>query len=289
MRKVLVLLTIVVLVLTGCGGGTIGSVSSLTINPGAASLLPGGQQQFTVVQNVFVDWSAPDGGTITDGLFTAPQQTGTYRVVATSILNPLVSTSVNVTVANVQVSLTPGLLVVTKGSVNTNAFTATVAGSADRAVTWSVDQNNAGTIAAGTADSNGNARGTFTAGTTPGLFNIHATSHADPTVSAMAQVRVLGPSSLAVNPTAVTLTPVAPNNTATFSVILTDSTGAVDTTTDLIWDIPINPVGATLTGTDKRQRLFTVPTSWSGPAVCQVRIRTVQGFAVLATVQVVPG
>ncbi|HWA82336.1 MAG TPA: hypothetical protein VG820_02810 [Fimbriimonadaceae bacterium] len=288
MRIALALLAILLLSLVGCGGSS-NAATSITITPGAASLLPGGQQQFTVAQTTLVDWSAPDGGTIVDGLFTAPALPGTYRVVATDMINPLVSSSVNVTVANVQVTVTPPLLIVTKNSVNTNAFTATIAGSADKAVTWSIDGSGGGAIADGSADGSGNARGTYTAGANAGVFTIRATSHADPTVSGIAQVRVLGNSALAVSPTAVTLTPVAPNNTAIFSVTYTDSAGAIDTTTDLIWDIPINPVGATLSGTDKRQRTFTVPTTWSGAATCQVRIRTAQGQAVLATVQVVPG
>jgi peptidyl-prolyl cis-trans isomerase B (cyclophilin B) len=47
-----------------------------------------------------VDYSAPDGGTITAlGVFTAPATPGSYRIVATSIANPSLSGSFTVTVA----------------------------------------------------------------------------------------------------------------------------------------------------------------------------------------------
>ena len=67
------------------------------VSPTLVTLEPGAQQQFThtvsgvsnATGNDDVTWTAPDGGTITAaGLFTAPQQDGTYHVRATSALNP---------------------------------------------------------------------------------------------------------------------------------------------------------------------------------------------------------
>ena len=65
----------------------------VTVNPGTASLSPGGSQQFSATvtndSNTMVTWSvqegSPDGGTITaTGLYTAPATSGSYHVVATS-------------------------------------------------------------------------------------------------------------------------------------------------------------------------------------------------------------
>jgi hypothetical protein len=289
MNKLVCILAAVVLMLAGCGGGSIGGITAITMNPEEASLLPNGTKQFSIVEDLFVDWSAPDGGTVNNGLFTAPNTPGSYHVVATSILNPLVSGTATVTVANVQVTITPQAASVAKGSVNTNLFTAVVVGTANKAVTWSLSSQSAGSISASTPDGNGNPRASFTAGTTPGTFQVRATSVAEPTVIGTALVTVMGGSTLAVNPKSASLTTTPPNNGVTFTAVLTDSAGAIDTTTALIWDIPSNPVGATLTGADLRQRVFTVPTNFVGNGNCTVRVRTLQGNSVTSFVQVHSG
>ncbi len=252
-------------------------------------MLPGSVKQFTLGQNVPVDWSAPDGGTVVDGLFTAPNTNGSFRVVATSIVDPLAQATAIVNVSNVAISVTPASIAVAPGSVTPNAFVAVVAGSADRTVTWSLDQNVAGSVASGANDASGNATATFTAGTTPGIYAVRATSHADNTVSDVGEVQILGRSALGLSPQAVTLSATPPNNAVTLSAILTDSAGHVDTTTTLTWDVPANPVNGTLSGSDPRQRTFTVPPGFVGVATCQVRVRTPQGNAVFATIQVVSG
>jgi hypothetical protein len=259
------------------------------LTPATASLQPNGTKQFSVNQNVLVDWTAPDGGTVVNGLFTAPNSTGTYRVVATSILNPLVITMATVTVANVQVTVTPPSISVGKGSVNANVFTALVAGSPTKTVTWSVDSATAGAVTSSTPDGSGNARANFTAGTTPGLFLVRATSTADPTVSETAQINVLGGSSIGLNPQSATVSTTVPHNSVDLTAVLTTSAGAVDTTTPLTWDIPLNPIGASLTGAGLRVRTFTAPTSFVGTATCQVRVRNSLGIGVTATIHVVSG
>lgn len=270
--------------LAGCGGGTIASITTLSTTPTSASVIPGGTVQFSIDQNVLVDWTAPDGGTVVAGLFTAPVSTGTYRVIATSFLNPLVSTTANVTVSSVGISVSPSIITVAKSSVSANAFTAVIVGSANKAVNWSLDQSAAGSITSGTADGNGNARGSYTAGTAPGLFTVRATSQADPSVSATAQVIVLGSSALGLSPRTVTL---APGASVTLTAVLTDGTGAVDSTTALTWTVTVNPVGATLTGSGLRQRTLTIPANFVGVATCQVRVATSTGQSSIATIQVV--
>ncbi|MFI5385366.1 MAG: hypothetical protein ACHQ50_04510 [Fimbriimonadales bacterium] len=290
MSKFAILLVVLALAIAGCGGtGNLSDGPPLSISPGSASLLPDGQAQFTLDQVQLVDWSAPDGGTVVNGLFTAPGSTGTYRVVATSFLNPLNTTTATVTVATVAVSVSPFQIMVAPGTTTNNAFTAVISGSPNKAVTWTVDQVNGGSIGSSTADGSGNARANYTAGSTPGIFTIRATASADSTVSDMGQVHVLGPSSVGLNPRSVTLSTTVPNNAVLLTAVLTDASGQVDTTTALTWDIPLNPVGGVLSGSDPRQRTLTVPTSFSGVATCQVRVRNAQGVAAMATIQVVSG
>jgi hypothetical protein len=280
-------LLLLLLILAGCGGGAIDGIGPITLTPSAVSLQPGGTKQLAVDQAILVDWSAPDGGTVSNGLYTAPNVNGTYHVVATSVLNPLAFGVATINVSNVQVTVVPGSLIATKNQVLSNAITAIVAGNANNAVNWSIDQSNGGTIASGTPDGSGNPRATYTAGTSSGLFTIRATSAADPSASAVAQVTVLGSTSLAVSPRTIALTTVPPNNATTFTAVLTDANGAVDTTTDLTWDLPLNPVGATLSGAGLRTRTVTVPTSFSGNATCQLRVRGPGGLAVTATINVI--
>lgn len=82
--------------------------------------------------------------------------------------------------AGVSLSVSPG--VASLLPLGTRAFTATVLGSPDTAVTWSIQQGAAG----GSID----PTGLYTAPAAPGTFTIVATSHADPTRSATATVTV---------------------------------------------------------------------------------------------------
>ncbi len=68
-------------------------------------------------------------------------------------------------------------------------FQATVSGSTDTAVAWSVQEAGGGTIA---------SDGTYTAPATPGANHVVATSHADPTKSNSALVTVTGATALSV-------------------------------------------------------------------------------------------
>src|SRR6476646_2946 len=85
----LVLLALLV-VLTGCGGGgTEGRTTNpivVLISPSTADLNQGATQSFTA--NVAVNWTVQEGaagGSITNaGVYTAPNKSGTFHVIATS-------------------------------------------------------------------------------------------------------------------------------------------------------------------------------------------------------------
>lgn len=90
--------------LGSCGGGG-AAVITVTVTPGTMVLAPEATCTFTAevtgTTDTTVTWSVqePGGGTITaGGFYTAPATEGTYHVVATSVADPTVSDSAEVTV-----------------------------------------------------------------------------------------------------------------------------------------------------------------------------------------------
>ena len=142
------------------------------IDPSSVSLPPGGTQSFSSLvsglSNTAVLWSITEGaagGTIDDsGNYTAPATLGTYHVVVTSAVNQNKTATAIVTVTNddggttststddggttttasVQVSINPTTASVPAGL--TQPFTATVTGSTNLAVTWSVQEAMGGVL-----------------------------------------------------------------------------------------------------------------------------------------------
>jgi hypothetical protein len=131
-----------------------------------------------------VRWSIDCCGTVgQDGTVTAPHADGTYHVTAqsladtsktaTAILTVVTPTTIAVTIDPSNVTLTPG---------NNQVFHATVTGTSDTRVTWSVAESGGGQI-----DSNG----VYTAPSNAlGVFHVVATSVADPSKTARATVTV---------------------------------------------------------------------------------------------------
>lgn len=166
----------------------------VTVNPSSANLTVSQSQQFsaTVTGTTLtgVTWSVVQGvggGTITQtGLYTAPPTPGTYTVRATSVANPnrWGEASVFVTAPpTVSVHVSP--TAVTLAPLGTQQFTATVSGSADTSVTWSVTPS-------GGAGGTITQTGLYTAPTLLGTYTVRATSNADPTKSGTAAVTVSG-------------------------------------------------------------------------------------------------
>jgi len=100
-------------ILTSCGGGSSTAAGSppphppltkVVIMPSAATVQPGASQQFMAQVSGQIDqtvtWSVPAGeGTITStGLYTAPSNTGSYNVVATSAADANSSATASVVV-----------------------------------------------------------------------------------------------------------------------------------------------------------------------------------------------
>lgn len=91
----------------GCGGGGGGGSQqtlSVSISPPTVSLIPGASQQFSANASngtaATLTVQEAGGGTVTpSGLYTAPNVTGTYHIIATSIVDPTKTATATITVA----------------------------------------------------------------------------------------------------------------------------------------------------------------------------------------------
>ncbi len=178
--------------LISCGGGGGApplSAIAVTISPSAVTMTSGETQTFTAAVtgslNQMVTWSVQEGsagGTInSSGVYLAPAAFGTYHVVATSQADPTKSGTATIMVAPVSVAIIPASVAMRLGATQT--FAATVTGSSNTAVTWTVQEGATGGTITGA--------GFYTAPTTLGTFHVVATSVADPGKSASAAVTVV--------------------------------------------------------------------------------------------------
>lgn len=137
--------------------------------------------------------------------------------------------------ASVAISVSPSSASLDQGT--TQQFTATVTGSSNHAVTWSMQEASGGTIT--------NA-GMYTSPATTGTFHIIATSQADPTKTAMATVTIVQ-TSVVVQPAVEFL---AFGGSRKFSAVTTGG----ELNLQVTWSVP-EPGGGTIT-TDG---LYTAP------------------------------
>lgn len=209
----------------GSGGGGGGESVKVTVSPTTATTTPGGSIPFTATvtgsDNSAVTWSA-SGGTIgTDGVYTAPTTTGSYTVTATSVADTSKTASATVTVSNatgVTVSVSPVTVSVAPGGEV--QFTATVNGTDNKQVEWSVSPLGAGSI---TSD------GLFTAGSSTQVVTVTAKSVASPTTSAFSRVTITNTAPR------ITLSPlganVPTNGTVQFTATVSNTTNTAVTWT----------------------------------------------------------
>jgi cyclophilin family peptidyl-prolyl cis-trans isomerase len=172
----------------GCGGGGgIQGPITITLSPQTANVPIRGSQVFFAgiegTSNRAVTWSIQEGsagGTMNNNIYTAPDTVGTYHIVVTSVADPTKSATATVNVIeSPSVSLNRSTaLTVTGGTLE---FIATVAGTLNTAVDWSIEEGAGGAI---TPD------GVYTAPTTEGTYHVVATSRADNTKKATATVEI---------------------------------------------------------------------------------------------------
>jgi 6-phosphogluconolactonase (cycloisomerase 2 family) len=215
-RFIFIVLCSILFFLSGCGSGGGGGNSAVdatpasgqaesgappseghSISPAAIHILPpdpavstGNKQTFkaevTGLSEV-VSWKVEegmDGGSITaDGTYTAPVIPGTYHVVATSQDDPNHAATAEITVVNapvVSVAVEPAMITLSFGK--TQRFNAIISGSADTAVTWTIQEGERGGVI--------QPDGTYTAPGVAGSYHLIVTSRADPTKSATATLQV---------------------------------------------------------------------------------------------------
>ena len=156
--------------------------------------------------------------------YTAPAVAGTHTVRATSVADTSQSASSMITVqAPVLVTLSP-----TSASISTGAtvsLTATVVGTTNTGVSWTVDSIAGGNATVGAITGTGNTV-TYTAPATAGSHTVVATSVADPrqTVSSSISVLAAAPITVTLSPSTITVA-VSTGTSFTASVSGTTNTG----------------------------------------------------------------
>ena len=165
------------------GSGTATGGVQISISPASATVNEGGTLQFNATvtgsANTNVNWSVTSGtGSITQsGLFTAPNLKETDKVQAQSQADTTKVASATVTVPVVKIAISPRTATVSPNT--TQQFTATVTGTVNTAVTWSVSGN--GTVT---------QKGLYTAPSTNEHDTVKTTAIASPSPSASAGVTV---------------------------------------------------------------------------------------------------
>lgn len=159
---------------------------TIAITPASASLVPGGSLRLTAtvtgVSDTRVRFStdsgAVDPGT---GLFTAALEAGVAHVTAESLADPTLQAGATITIAadgQVYVRVQPDPVELAPGDVA--RLVATVTGTSDSSVTWSIEEGSAG----GTID----GRGQYQAPAGEGTWHVVARSVADPSATGSATV-----------------------------------------------------------------------------------------------------
>ncbi len=182
----------VFLSVTGCGSGGQAvppTVVAVAVSPGSVNLDQGATKQFTGTvsgtASTAVTWSVQEGaagGAITSaGVYTAPAAAGTFHLVATSQADSSKRAMAEVIVPAVSISVVnPGGIALDQGGTQT--FTAAVSGTVNKEIAWSVQE--------GAAGGSITSAGVYTAPAVAGTFHVLATSQADRSKSATAQVAV---------------------------------------------------------------------------------------------------
>ena len=219
------------LVLKPVATPTVAQSVSLSLSPGSASLNGGQSTTFTPTvsgsSNTSVTWSfSPQVGTLNNGVYQAPATIASQQTVTVTAKSAADSTkTASATVTLIPVAVTVGPASVSLGAGKSATFTASVTGTSNTSVTWSL------TPAVGTL-----VNGVYTAPATVSTAQtttITATSVVDPTKTASATVTL-------------TATPAAPATSSTITLPIEVMGPNGYTTTPNTFTIP---TGTNLSGT----------------------------------------
>jgi hypothetical protein len=254
-----------------------GGPVALKITPNSSTVALGSTQQFvatvTGTANTAVTWKVLGGagctgaacGTIsTGGLYTPPASVPTpptLSVTVTSVADPTKSASASVTIvaaAAVLLSITPASASVPTAS--TNSFTASVTGTTNTAVAWSLSGAGCSGASCGTLATSSLAA-VYTAplvAPTPPSVTVAATSIAEPSKTASATVTIVTVVVVIVTPAS---TSVVTGATQQFnaSVVGTSNTAVA-------WNVQGAGCSATACGTITGAGLYTAPSAIPSPA-----------------------
>lgn len=243
--KFLVLVSLVAWLL-GCSSNNSGV--AITVTPSSATVVLSGNQQFTATvtgnSNENVTWyvnniaggNSTVGTISTVGLYTAPAvlpTPDTVTIEAISQANTGATASATVTLdTGIRVTIAPQAPTV--GTSETLTFVATVTGTSNTEVTWSVDGAVNGNPTVGTIDDNGN----FTAPPAvpnPAIITVTATSVADDTKVGSSSVTIV----LAVDPTLGQIDPPTAAQGSVFQDLYLTGTNFFSTSTVLANGAPL--------------------------------------------------
>ena len=236
-------------------------VFSFAITPTTATIAEGGTQQFTAtiqgLSNTGVTWSVDKvvGGNATlgtisaTGLYTAPAQSGTHTIYATSVADTaaIVMANVNISAPLGPVVISPTTATLMNGT--SQQFTASVLGG-NPTFTWSVDGVIGGNSTVGTVSNTGQNPGLYTAPSAAGNHTVTASDGTGTGNSASAQVTVW---SFTISPTVAT---VAPGGTQQFTATIQGITN-----TSVTWSVDGINGGNNSVGTVSTTGLYTAPTA----------------------------
>src|SRR6202171_4432222 len=271
--------------LSGCAGSvgksSIGPTNSavpvaIQVNPNSATVTGATTQQFaatvTGTSNMAVTWSVSGAscsgaacGTISGGgLYTAPvtvPSPATLNVTAISVADPTKSASATVTIvaaaAAVLLSISP-----TSASVHTastGSFTATVTGTPNTAVEWSLTGAGCSCSSCGTV-STSSLSAVYSAplvAPSPASVNVVATSMADSSKSALADVTIMPGVVVTVTPASISVVTGATQQ-LTASVVGTSNTAVT-------WTVQGGGCSALACGTIDGNGLYTAPSAVPSP------------------------
>ena len=248
----------------------------VTLSPSAVTLTTGSQQQFTAMvsgtTNTSITWSLSGSGCSgmscglisPTGLYTAPASVpvpAQVIVKAASTASPTSYRTATVTiVAPVTVSVSPATAELVAGS--DRQFLATVTGTTNHAVTWSISGQGCTGLSCGTITASGfyGAPGVVP---NPAQVKVTATSVADTSKSGSAVVTILPPVAVSIVPTAVQ---VASNGHRQFTATVT---GTTDTAVD--WTVSGSGCSGSGCGTISAGGLYTAPGKIPSPPQVTVK------------------
>ena len=253
---------------------------AVQVSPSSATVALGSTQQFaptvTGSSNAAVNWTVSGSGcsgaacgTISEGgLYTSPASVpspATVKVIATSVADPTKSASASIAIVAataVLLSISPASATVPTNS--TDSFTATVTGTKDTAVEWSLTGAGCSGAACGTLATSASSA-VYQApvvAPSPANVNVVATSMANSSTRASANVTIMPVVVVSVTPASTSVATGATQQ-------LSSSVGGTSNTA-VTWTVQGAGCSGTGCGTISSTGLYTAPSAVPSPATVTV-------------------